>query len=72
VAPITIVSLSVHTDDGATTQTAWAAMDADVVERIRELLGEPVCEVLLDGPAMAAIEQAGDAAGAVVIFADDS
>jgi hypothetical protein len=70
-AAVTLLTLSVHTDDGTSVQTCWGPIDADVVERIRGLLGEPVCEVLMDGTVMAAVEQAGDAAGAVVMFADE-
>lgn len=62
--------------DDSQAQTVWATTDMGVVhtliDQLRGLLGEPVCEVVLGHSAVAAIEAAGDASGALITYASDA
>lgn len=62
--------------DDSQAQTVWATRDMSIahalMDQLSALLGGPVCEVVLDHSAVAAIEAAGDASGALISYAGDS
>lgn len=64
----TAVTLTYYADSGAMTQVCWVVTDQELLEQIRGMLGDPACEVMMTKAALTAIEQAGDANGAVVMF----